>query len=62
VQQLIDADAEEVEKVGINARNSAAYTLRENCIDCSAVTQHSIHQLAQPAPVARVELDGFSFE
>jgi hypothetical protein len=31
--------------------------LCENCVDEPAVTEHSVHELAKPAPVARIEVN-----
>src|ERR1700674_2098592 len=55
VQELIDAEPEEIDHIGIQARQSTAHTLRENRVDRRAIAQHSVDELARPAAVARIE-------
>src|SRR6476620_12107548 len=56
VKKLVHAESQEIEQVSIDARDSAAHTLGENRIDRPAMTEHSVHELAQPAAIARVEV------
>jgi hypothetical protein len=55
VRELVDAEPQEINHIGIETRKSAANPIGENRIDPAAVTQHAVNELAGPAAVARVE-------
>ncbi len=55
VQQLIDAEPEEIDHIGIQARQATAHPLGENRVDRGTMAQHSVDELARPAAVARIE-------
>jgi hypothetical protein len=56
VEQLMDANPQQIEEVSVNARDSATHALREYRVDPSPMTEHSKDQLAKPASVAGIEL------
>ena len=55
VHELVDAEAQQVDEVGIERDETAANALGEDRIDPRAPAQHSVHELARPAAVARIE-------
>ena len=62
VGELIDAEPQQVDHVGIEPHESAAHALGENRVDPAAMTEHSVHQLPRPAPVAGVERSDATLE
>ena len=52
-QQLIDAEAQEVDQVGIELRQPAAHAVVEQRVEPAAPAQHPVHELLRPPPVAR---------
>jgi hypothetical protein len=55
VGELIHTESEQVDHIGIEARQSTADPIRENRVDPGAVAQHPVDELTRPAPIARVQ-------
>jgi hypothetical protein len=49
------AESHEVEQVGIDANEATANPLVEVGVDTRSTTEHAVHQLARPTPIACVE-------
>src|SRR3954462_14629620 len=62
VEQLINAESQQVYDVRIETNETAADSFGENRVDNSAVPEHPVHQLARPAAVTRVERTDASLE
>ena len=62
VQQLIDAESQQVDHIGIETDQSAADSLRENGIERGTLAQHSVDELAGPATIPRVERHNAALE
>ena len=62
VQKLVHAEPHEIDKVGIDTRESASNALLENCVNSAALSEHSVHELTKPAAIARVEICGATLE
>ena len=62
VGELVDAEPQQVDDVGIEARQPTAHAVGKNRVDPGAVTQHPVHELARPAAIARVERSDPSLE
>jgi hypothetical protein len=56
VKQLVDAEPQQIEQVTFKSRNTAVHAVGENCVDCSSLAKHSIHELTQPTPVTCIEI------
>src|SRR5688572_3318017 len=62
VQQLVDAEAQEVSEVGMQASDSAAHTRMQRRIEILAPAKQSVYEFLRPSPVARVEIGRTSIE
>jgi hypothetical protein len=62
VQQLCGAKSQEVEQIGIEPHDAAADACVEVRIDTRATAEHSVHELARPTTVARIELGRAAIE
>jgi hypothetical protein len=50
------AEAEQIEKIGVESRNAVSHALIQECVETGAPTQHSVDELASPTSIARVEV------
>ena len=55
VQQLRGAEPQQIEQIGVEANDAAAHARVEQRVEPSAAAQHAVHELANPAAIARVE-------
>jgi len=62
MKKLGDAEAQEIEDIGVEAHGAAPDTLIEQHIDAGATPEHPVYELASPAAIARVEARGAPIE
>src|SRR5690242_11273167 len=56
VQQLKRAQAQQIEQIGVESRDTIAHALVQERIDARSAPQHSVDELACPSPVAGIEV------
>jgi hypothetical protein len=62
VQELRGAQSKKVVEIGVEPIGAAVDARVEICIEPRAAAQHSVRELAHPAPIARVETSGPAVE